>query len=672
MNCPNCKDQELIPVMTRQGVEVDFCAKCEGIWLDRNEIYHFTGAPTYLRAKIEEAIKFKKPSTRLSPVFGRPMLWLPILDGEMHIDYCPESGGIWLDKDKINLLPAIKTRIQIVKSIYEDKEAESPKILSPLPNLALRSGAVLLGMYALFSLFLIILVESQKISAFAALVTGIIFAVLQFIFGPFLMDLSLHWLYKMSWVGPDDLPAHLKDFIGSVCRDKRIKFPRMGIILDGAPNAFTYGHHPDNARIVLTQGLLDLLTPEEAEAVVAHEIGHIVHWDMFVMTLAQLVPLVLYYVYKTLIRMKSQGRDKSVLARLSIAICVYLFYLVSEFIVLWFSRLREYFADRFSGEVTGNPNALASALVKVGYGLAGDDSAKAQVKHQERTDTLNAVGPLGIFDHKTANCLAISGYAGPNKMGGEIDKEKLKDAAKWDFWNPWAAYYELQSTHPLIAKRLKSLSNQSQALGLASFMEFNSRKPESYWDEFLVDLLIKALPFIAFIGGVVLFIIKKELSALWFSVFIFGCAYLINTIFCYPDAEFAVMNVKNLLNKIKVSAIRPVPCAIKGKIIGRGIPGLIFSDDFMMQDETGIIFLDYHQPLAIWEFFFGLLKTADYINQDVEITGWYRRAPIPYIEIRKLKTGDKETICWVYNIKLIFSTVLIVSGFIMGLTVLMK
>ena len=672
MICPNCKDQELIPVMTRQGVEVDFCPKCEGIWLDRDEIYHFSGAPTYLKAKIEEAIKLKQHSARLSPVFGRPMLWLPILEGETHIEYCPESGGLWLDKEDLNLLPAISAKIQIDRSVFADKGPALPVTLAVLPNLSLRSGMVLAGMYASLTLFLIILVELNKIAPVEALVTGVIFVVLQFIFGPFLMDLSLRWLYKMDWVTPEQLPQHLKDFIAKVCQDKKIKFPRMGIILDGAPNAFTYGHHPNNARIVITRGLLDLLTPEEAEAVVAHEIGHVVHWDMLVMTLAQLVPLILYYIYKTLIRMKSSGRDKSALPRYVIAICAYLLYLVSEFIVLWFSRLREYFADRFSGEITGNPNALASALVKVGYGLAGDDSRKAQVSHKERTDTLNAVGPIGLFDHKAANVLAISGYTGPQSMGGAIDKDKLKDAAKWDFWTPWAAYYELQSTHPLIAKRLKFLSNQSQVLGKEAFIEFNSRKPESYWDEFFIDLLIKALPVIALVAGVFIFAVKHELAALWFGVFIFGCAYLINTIFRYPDAEFAVMNVRSLLNKIKVSAIRPVPCAIKGKIIGRGIPGLIYSNDFMMQDETGIIFLDYHQPLAVWEFFFGLLKAADYINQDVEITGWYRRAPVPYIEIKKLKAADKETTCVVYNTKLIFSTALILVGFVMGLVVLMK
>ncbi|MFH0917902.1 MAG: M48 family metalloprotease [Candidatus Omnitrophota bacterium] len=668
MKCPNCKDQDLGPVMTRQGVEVDFCHHCEGIWLDKNEIYLFTRVPTYLKEKIDEAIKFKKSSSRYSPVFNRLMVELSILEGEINIDYCPESEGIWLDKDEINMLPEIKTKIQIDKTVFEDKPTGLPKTLLALPNLALRSGMVLFGMYALLTLFLISIVELEKISANVALIFGIVIAIVQFILGPFLMDLSLRWLYKMSWVKPEDLPGHLRSFIDKICQAKGIKFPRMGIISDGSPNAFTYGHTPDNARVVVTQGLLDLLNEEESEAVVAHELGHVLHWDMLIMTLAQLVPLVLYYIYKTLIRMRSRGRDKSAPYRMLIAISAYLLYLISEFIVLWFSRLREYFADRFSGEVTGNPNALASALVKVGYGLAGDDRGKEIMKQKDRQDTLNAVGPLGIFDYKTANSLAISGYLGPNNMGGQIDKDKLKDAARWDLWNPWATYYELQSTHPLIAKRLKFLSNQSVVLGKAPYVVFNERRPESYWDEFLVDLLVKVLPVIAILSGVILFAVKQEVFFLWFGVLIFGSAYFIHTIFGYPNSDFAAMNVKTLLSKVKVSAIRPVPCLIRGKIIGRGVPGLIFSEDFVMQDETGIIFLDYRQPLGIFSFFFGLLRAAKYINQDVEITGWYRRAPVPYIEIKKFNIAGKVSTCFTYQAKLIFSIATIILGLVMSLS----
>ncbi|MBW1744765.1 MAG: M48 family metalloprotease [Deltaproteobacteria bacterium] len=175
-----------------------------------------------------------------------------------------------------------------------------------------------------------------------------------------------------------------------------MKNPRMGIIHDGAPNAFTYGHTPNNARIVLTQGLMDLLNEDEVKGVAAHEIGHAKHWDMLVMTAAYLVPLILYYIYRTLISIRSKGKDDSAGPRLAIAIASYILYIVSQYTVLWLSRTREYYADRFAGEVTQNPNSLASGLVKIGYGLAGKESEKKEKKKEERKPGLEAVGALGI------------------------------------------------------------------------------------------------------------------------------------------------------------------------------------------------------------------------------------------------------------------------------------
>src|SRR5439155_6843062 len=80
-------------------------------------------------------------------------------------------------------------------------------------------------------------------------------------------------------------------------------------------------------------------------------------------------PLMLYYVYFLAIRLRNVD-DRARTPGWVIAIGAYVLYIVSEYIVLWFSRTREYYADRFAGQETGNPNALARALVKIAYGLA--------------------------------------------------------------------------------------------------------------------------------------------------------------------------------------------------------------------------------------------------------------------------------------------------------------
>ncbi len=677
MACPNCNCENLASILTQQGIEVDYCPTCRGIWLDKGEIYYFTKTPTYLKQNLEEALKNPLPSNRLSPKTNSPLIKI-VLFG-INLDYCTQTEGIWLDEGELEKLPGVDAKNL---DISLDKRATSASAaakmgaetatkftvagISPLPNLTLASVFTLTGLYALLTLLLILCVQFLHMPPATALTTGIVIVAIQFIFGPFIMDLSLRWFYKVSWQAPEELPQNLRDFIIRIAAEKKIKFPRIGLIPDGAPQAFTYGHHPNNARIVFSKGLLLLLNPEETEAVAAHEIGHAVHWDMLVMTLANLVPLVLYYIYRTLIRMRSGSNDKSAPIRLMIAVTSYVLYVISEYVVLWFSRTREYFADRFSGEITGNPNALAQALVKIGYGLAGQKSAGKE--EAKRRPQMEAIGSMGVFDTRTAQSLAVAGYSTAN-MGGEVNKELLKDAMKWDLWNPWALYYELHSTHPLIAKRLDRLSEQSAYLGKTPYIVFDRSRPECFWDDFLIDLFFMALPIAAIIAAVALYypIIATSAVKFWAGLaMIFGAGYLINIVYSYASGkEYPEFTVAGLLKNVKVSAIRPIPCTLRGKIIGRGVPGLIWSEDFVLQDETGIIFLDFRQPLGIWEFLFGLLRAKKYVNEDVIVSGWYRRSPVPYIELKTLRDSQGKTLrSYVYYVKLVVSFLLIIGGII--------
>ncbi|MEA1895227.1 MAG: hypothetical protein U9N36_08520, partial [Euryarchaeota archaeon] len=76
-----------------------------------------------------------------------------------------------------------------------------------------------------------------------------------------------------------------------------------------------------------------------------------------------------------------------------------------------------------------------------------------------------------------------------------------------------------------------------------------------------------------------------------------------------------------------------------------------------------IIFLDYRQPIPLWDFFFGLLRRARYNNQEAEVIGWYRRAPVPYIELRSIKVGgDVERKCYTYMAKYVVAGILIIAG----------
>lgn len=127
----------------------------------------------------------------------------------------------------------------------------------------------------------------------------------------------------------------------------------------------------------MTSGLVDVLTVDEANAVLAHEIGHIEHWDLAVMTIAALAPLLLYQVY---------AFTRNISSFRALAYGAYLFYWVSQFVVLLLNRTREYFADHYAAEVTRAPEALSSALIKIAYGMVKSDGQHNEALKRKTVD----------------------------------------------------------------------------------------------------------------------------------------------------------------------------------------------------------------------------------------------------------------------------------------------
>ena len=528
--------------------------------------------------------------------------------------------------------------------------------LRPLPNLFVRSVSLLLVLYGILTLLLITAVELGFLSATSALIGGIVTIIIQFIVSPWIMDLSLRFLYGITWVEQNALPAHVQSITNAICQEHKIRFPSFGIIDDGAPQAFTYGHYPSNARVVFSRGILELLTPDEVDAVVAHEMGHVCHWDMVVMTIAQVVPLLAYYIYRTAADAAERGRKERSVA-LMIAAGSYIVYIISQLIVLWFSRTREYYADRFAGSRAATPNALSSALVKIGYGLASQGGASSHSAPPTAPRASHLGGSAGfatlnIFDRRAALSLVVSAQAGAHD--NQFDPEVLKGALQWDLWNPWASFFEIQSTHPLVAKRLERLGDQAVSMRQEPLVVFDREKPESYWDEFAIDIVVTLLPLLTLLIGLGTLTAGALFSGIglsWYAVLVIliGASYLLKTCLAYRGATFPDRQIASLLQEVKVSPIRPVPTTLKGTIIGKGVPGLIWSEDFVIHDGSGIIFLDYRQPFRFWEFLFGLLRAKDLQGKEVEVRGWYRRSPTPYLEIAAITVlaEGRERRCYV-------------------------
>ncbi|TGN66212.1 zinc metalloprotease HtpX [Nocardioides eburneiflavus] len=167
-------------------------------------------------------------------------------------------------------------------------------------------------------------------------------------------------------VTPEEAPE-LHGMIDRLCALADMPKPRVGISDLAVPNAFATGRSPDRAVVCVTTGILRTLDAEELEAVLAHELSHVAHRDVLVMTVASSAGI----AAGLLMRFAQFGgmgrsRNSSSLPAVLVAVVVSLVvYVVSYLLLRLLSRYRELSADRAGAYLTLKPGALASALQKI-------------------------------------------------------------------------------------------------------------------------------------------------------------------------------------------------------------------------------------------------------------------------------------------------------------------
>lgn len=217
-----------------------------------------------------------------------------------------------------------------------------------------------------------------------------------------------------------DLPWFY-DMIERLTQRAGLPMPKIYVCPQPAPNAFATGRGPKHAAVAITEGMLRNFPPDEIEAVMAHELGHVRHRDMLTATIASVMAGMLSYAGYMLMFMGGGGRDReNPLGALGAILMVVLAPIAAALIQMAISRQREYAADHYAGELTGSPLMLASALQR----LSG-------VNERIPTDTNPAFHNLYIVEP-----LALT-------RGGMAT---------------------LFSTHPPVEKRIAALRQQAQAM----------------------------------------------------------------------------------------------------------------------------------------------------------------------------------------------------------------
>lgn len=168
-------------------------------------------------------------------------------------------------------------------------------------------------------------------------------------------------------VTPEQAPE-LHGAVDRVCALADMPKPRVAVADSDVPNAFATGRNEKTALVCATTGLLRRLEPEELEGVIAHELSHVAHRDVVVMTVASFLGVLAgmtarVWLYSGLGR--SSRDSNTAIAVLVIPLVSAVVYVISFLLTRLLSRYRELSADRAAALLTGRPSALASALTKV-------------------------------------------------------------------------------------------------------------------------------------------------------------------------------------------------------------------------------------------------------------------------------------------------------------------
>lgn len=180
-----------------------------------------------------------------------------------------------------------------------------------------------------------------------------------------------------------DEEPRLYSIVQSLAERDGLPMPEVGVSEVNMPNAFATGRNPKNAAVVATRPLLNLLTDDELEGVLAHEMSHVKNRDILVMSVASTMSSLITYAARAAVWASMFNNDDRNGAGLALAILADITMpFAAALIQLGVSRNREYLADESGARLTGKPLALASALVRIENGCTARTNDYANTNYE--------------------------------------------------------------------------------------------------------------------------------------------------------------------------------------------------------------------------------------------------------------------------------------------------
>ena len=268
------------------------------------------------------------------------------------------------------------------------------------------------------------------------------FTVLQYMLGPKIVE----WSMKVKYVSEKENPE-LHEIVSRLAKKAGIPMPKIGISQIAIPNAFAFGRWLSDSRVCVTQGILDLLDKKELEAVIGHELSHLKHRDVVVITMISVIPMICWFLAQGTLYSSSDRKGGAAY----IGVIAFILYFVTNLLVLYGSRIREYYADAGSVALGNAPHYLASALYKLVRGSARADPRAMKQIQGAKAFFLNDVSKAHDEIAQIADLdLDKSGHIDEHELA-QMKGAHLKLSAL-------DKMMELMSTHPNMLKRIKVLS----------------------------------------------------------------------------------------------------------------------------------------------------------------------------------------------------------------------
>ncbi len=305
---------------------------------------------------------------------------------------------------------------------------------------------LMLGIFYLIILGVSYALGWHNLIFYAVLAVGLVFV--QYLIGPWMVSK----LMKVKYVSEQEQPE-LHQMVAELAKEAGIRKPRVCISEVDIPNAFAFGRTRGDARVCVTRGIMRLLSKEELRAVLGHEISHVKHRDMVLITVLSVLPMICYFIALNLLFAGMFGGRRggdNILPLIGLGMLVV--YFITNLLVLYGSRIREYYADRGSVSLGNPPRQLATALYKLAYGNAR--APKQALKQAEGIKAFFVNDPSrAMIEIKELKEIDAD-------MSGTIDAGELAALRTRPIrLSTGDKLMELLSTHPNMLRRIKHLSS---------------------------------------------------------------------------------------------------------------------------------------------------------------------------------------------------------------------